>query len=1508
MNQPPVFGALSLVTVAEGATQTVTLSATDPDMDPLTFSLPSPLAFASLSGATLTLSPDFTQAGSYMLAVRVTDGRTPVDGVLPVTVTNTNRAPTIAPISDVMMSAGTTRTVVVSATDPDGDSVTVSAASLPGYASLDGGVITLAPSLAVVATDTISVTASDGTLSATDAFDVTVSAPPNQAPVLSAIEQVNASNVALDAGVSLFSAPKVRASVDDPENAQVRLEVEVVSSSAAFTGTATQAGALGAEGQLELVLNTLPAGTYKWQLRALDASGAASAWTGFAGGAAAFTILSNPITGTVSVANAAAAVNTSTVTLTLAATSSAGAVTTMAFSNDGVTFSAPEAFATTKAGWALSSGDGTKTVYVRFLDGAANTFVANDSIVLDTVAPQLSNFSINNGAAFTADAGVTLTYLASDTGSGLQARAASNDGMTFTAVGTSPASWTLSSGAGTKSVTLRVTDAAGNQAIATDTIAVDNAAPTLSNVSINAGASATNSTAATLSLSVSDGAGSGPAQVCFSGAVASPGCVPYGAGGPYLVTLTSADGSKVVSVTVQDAAGNTSAAVSDGITLDTVPPTLTGLSLSGGLPFINTLAGSYALTGASDAVGLAQIEFSTNGGATYAAPVTYSTTGPITLPSGDGLKTVHARVIDAAGNRSAAVSDTITLDTTPPIATVAAARATNQPTADVTITAGMDASGVTRVCAKVAAVGAPVTPPTGASDPCVTMFSGVVNVAVSTGGAGDKRVHVWVVDGAGNVAASAATTDVFYDLTAPGAPSGLTATARNHGLDLSWTAASDGAGSGIGGYEVGVATTAGGPYTYRAVGSMTSAFVELSNGVTWYVVVRARDLAGNVGTATSNQASATPYFPWAWQQRFPIPGELTDVEVFDAGTGARWIVTGDNGALFTSDDALATLTRRDALREGRQSGVGLVAGTVYVFGEAGQISRSQDRAVSFTLESVGADAGRQSDGGLAEVRDLTVVGAPAATHTLVAVTSLGEVWRQVVTPTARGAWIPTARPTTEVLRGVSGCSGAPSGPCGAGSTFVLAVGAAGTVLRSTDSGQTWSAVVPPNFSHNVVAVLHRPGTNQFYVGSAQTPSGTTPIMIYDAVANTLTTDPAITFPVNDLKLSLDGQTVLVMATTGQFRFPHTAPPVATNFVGYSGYTSIAGTSLGLTAMTGAGGALRVINGGSHLLRTAGQSYQLNAVAYRQGSPTNLYAAAVDGGVLATTDSGATWVHEYAGFNANLLAIDATTWGSLYSYAIAVGTNGRVQTKRTTNAWGAHPQLAAVIPNGITLRGVACTTAVHCFIVGSGGTIYELNVGNPSIGEGTLSATTVNQDSTGEYRALVHWLIGSSNQPATVVGRDPVGRGIVRRFNSSGWQAEQLLPTSAPFLSDIGLKHGNTAHQLACGNMAASAGGAGALVYSTDTGATWTTTAIPGTSGVTISSCANASGTDDWFFVGSNGFMVKGTRGSTGAFSFSQLVRLSNVSLTGVATYNGSPLQAFVVGLAGTVLVTDVGGE
>lgn len=86
----------------------------------------------------------------------------------------------------------------------------------------------------------------------------------------------------------------------------------------------------------------------------------------------------------------------------------------------------------------------------------------------------------------------------------------------------------------------------------------------------------------------------------------------------------------------------------------------------------------------------------------------------------------------------------------------------------------------------------------------------------------------------------------------------LSATAGNGQVSLSWTAASGLLGWTVSAYEIGRSTASGGSYTFANVGNVTaSTQASLTNGTTYYFIVRALDAFGNA-IATSTQVSATP--------------------------------------------------------------------------------------------------------------------------------------------------------------------------------------------------------------------------------------------------------------------------------------------------------------------------------------------------------------------------------------------------------------------------------------------------------------------------------------------------------------------------------------------------------------------------------------------------------------------------------------------------------------------------
>lgn len=297
-------------------------------------------------------------------------------------------------------------------------------------------------------------------------------------------------------------------------------------------------------------------------------------------------------TGTITINSAAATTQTTAVTLTLSATDNSGMVSQMQFSNDGTTYSPAEAYATTKS-WTLTSGDGTKTVYAKFKDAAGNWSTAvSDTIVLDSTAPTISTQSASGMTA----AGATITWTTNEAAtSQVDYGSTTSYGQTTTLNATLVTSHSVAlsglSAGTTYHYRARSKDAAGNERLGADatftTTAASDTTPPTGSITINSGATATNSTTATLTLSATDNAGA-VSQMQFSNDGAT-----YSAAEAFATsktwTLATGDGAKTVYAKFKDAAGNWSVAVSDTIVLDTVAPTLSFTSPTDGQVIVEPL-------------------------------------------------------------------------------------------------------------------------------------------------------------------------------------------------------------------------------------------------------------------------------------------------------------------------------------------------------------------------------------------------------------------------------------------------------------------------------------------------------------------------------------------------------------------------------------------------------------------------------------------------------------------------------------------------------------------------------------------------------------------------------------------------------------------------------------------------------------------------------------------------------------------------------------------------------
>jgi len=190
VNQPPVISGTPATSVQVGTAYLFQPAASDPDGDPLTFSISGRPSWAQFSPSTGRLSgtPDAGAVGSYdNIIISVSDGT--VSAQLPpfrITVPVGNRPPVISGTPVTSVHAGTAYLFQPVASDPDGDPLTFSISGRPSWAqfSPSTGRLSGTPGAGAVGSyDNIIISVSDGAASAQlPPFRITVN---NQTPAIS---------------------------------------------------------------------------------------------------------------------------------------------------------------------------------------------------------------------------------------------------------------------------------------------------------------------------------------------------------------------------------------------------------------------------------------------------------------------------------------------------------------------------------------------------------------------------------------------------------------------------------------------------------------------------------------------------------------------------------------------------------------------------------------------------------------------------------------------------------------------------------------------------------------------------------------------------------------------------------------------------------------------------------------------------------------------------------------------------------------------------------------------------------------------------------------------------------------------------------------------------------------------------------------------------------------------------------------------------------------------------
>ncbi|AWJ94861.1 hemagglutinin/hemolysin-related protein (plasmid) [Azospirillum baldaniorum] len=765
----------------------------------------------------------------------------------------------------------------------------------------------------------------------------------------------------------------------------------------------------------------------------------------------------------------------STVTVTVG-----GATYTAAASGTGA-WSVNLATATPTAGTLSLDANGTNTVSVTATDAAGNLSSAGtQTLAIDTTAPNAPAVTsaaltkaLKPTISGTAEANSTVTVTV---GGATYTAAASGTGAWSVNLATAtPTSGTLSLDAnGTNTVSVTATDAAGNTSSAgTQSLTIDTTAPNAPSVT---SAALTKNAAPTLT-----GAAEADSTVTVTvGGATYTTTATNGIWSVNLATATptsgslslNANGSNAVSVTARDAAGNTSSAGTQSLTIDTTAPNAPSVT-SAAL----TKNAAPTLTGAAEADSTVTV---TVGGATYTTTATNGswsinlatatpTSGSLSL-NANGANPVSATATDAAGNISLAGTQTLTIDTTAPSAPTVTTELSNSTTPTLTGTAE---------------AGSTVTVTVGGATYTTTATNGgawSLNLATATPTAGSLNLNAnganpvtaTATDAAGNVSAPG-TQSLTIDTTAPNAPAVTSAALTNSATPVIGGTAEAGSTVtvAIGGATYTTTATNGGAWSLNlATATPTAGSLNLNANGANPVTATATDAAGNTssaGTQSLTIDTTLPNAPAVTSAALSNSTTPTLTGTAEAGStvtvtvgGATYTTTASNGNWSIN---LATATPTSGSLSLNANGANPVSATAT--DAAGNVSAPGTQAL--TIDTTAPSAPSVTSAALTNSTTPTLTGTAEAGST-VTVTVGGATY--TTTATNGGAWslnLATATPTAGTLS---------LNPNGANPVSATATDAAGnTSVPGTQSltvdttAPTAPAVTSPALSNSTTPTL-----------------------------------------------------------------------------------------------------------------------------------------------------------------------------------------------------------------------------------------------------------------------------------------------------------------------------------------------------------------------------------------------------------------------------------------------------
>lgn len=176
VNDEPILNPIGNQSVNENTNLNFNTTGSDIDGDSLTYTTTGLPSGATFVNGVFNWTPNYTQSGKYHVTFTVSDGTLTANETITITVNNVNRAPILKSIGNRNIPVNNNLSIILNASDSDGDALNYSATGLPNGSSLIGNTFTWKPTSK--STNTITFRVSDGNLTDYETIKITVDTVP----------------------------------------------------------------------------------------------------------------------------------------------------------------------------------------------------------------------------------------------------------------------------------------------------------------------------------------------------------------------------------------------------------------------------------------------------------------------------------------------------------------------------------------------------------------------------------------------------------------------------------------------------------------------------------------------------------------------------------------------------------------------------------------------------------------------------------------------------------------------------------------------------------------------------------------------------------------------------------------------------------------------------------------------------------------------------------------------------------------------------------------------------------------------------------------------------------------------------------------------------------------------------------------------------------------------------------------------------------------------------------